>query len=54
MSIVFTIPKFKIWIVTLETFIYEDNNIFNAILCQWHYYIPNFKFLAIASTLPIN
>ena len=33
----------KIWTITLETFSYEDNKIF---LCQWHYYIPNFNFLA--------
>ena len=36
----------KIWTVTLENFIYEDSKIFNAILCPWHYYIPNFRFLA--------
>ena len=32
MSVMFTIPKFKIWIVTLETFNYENNTIFNAIV----------------------
>ena len=30
----------------------------DAILCQWHYYVPNFKFLASPSTIttspPIN
>ena len=60
MPVMFTIWKFKSLnrTVTLETFNYEGNKIFNAILCQWHYYIPNLTFLApsttITNTPPIN